>query len=180
MSLLKVITVLGALILVSGCSQSADTSDLKRYTQDIMAKPRGRIEPIPVFKPYEFFNYSASALRSPFQLPQSESESDSLNITDSKVRPDQNRAKQYLEQFPLGQLSMVGTLATPDGDRWALVRDGNGGVVRIKKGEYMGQSFGRVTSITENNINIIEIVPSGMGGWLERPRTIVMKGMLGE
>ena len=36
----------------------------------------------------------------------------------------------------------------------------------------MGRNHGRVISISETQIDLIEIVPSGAGGWIERPQTI--------
>src|SRR5690606_40776887 len=57
-----------ALALV-GCGGNSDTADLRKFMEDTQNRPRGRIEPIPVFKPYEFFSYSAAGMRSPFELP---------------------------------------------------------------------------------------------------------------
>ena len=168
-----------ALLALTGCTESADTSDLKQFVNKVMSTPRGRVEPIPEFKPYEFFNYSASALRSPFAAPVLEQNEVAI-IGSHSVRPDTDRAKEYLEQFPIGELSMVGTLQKPDGDLWALVRDGNGGVVRVRKGEYMGQNHGRIVAIADNRISILEIVPNGMGGWIELPRTLALDGLAGE
>ena len=148
---------------LSGCSQNADTSDLKQFVDRVLSTPRGRIDPIPVFKPYELFSYNASALRSPFALPYNANELQSVKAT-TDIRPDPDRAREYLEQFSLDNLVMVGTMQKPGNALWALVRDGNGGVVRVQRGEYMGQNHGRVVGITESKINLIEIVPNGLGG----------------
>jgi len=172
--------VLAGAVLVSGCSPSGNVNDLKKYVDDVSSKPRGRVEPIPEFKPYEAFSYSASALRSPFSLPAVAEETDRLQSNGLSIRPDPDRAKQYLEQFKIDELGMVGTLQKPDGDLWALVRDSSGSVVRVKKGEYMGQNHGRIVSIMNDRINLIEIVPDGQGGWLERPRTLALNGLAGE
>jgi type IV pilus assembly protein PilP len=75
---------------------------------------------------------------------------------------------------------MVGTLQKPQGDLFALVKDGYGGVVRVREGEYMGRNHGRIVSIQKDRINLIEIVPDGQGGWLERPRTLALNGAPGE
>jgi len=180
MKQLFLIPVVALVALVSGCSNSANNGDLQQFVADVMAKPRGRIEPIPEFKPYESFSYSASALRSPFSLPVVVNEAKDVGTNGFDIRPDMDRAKEYLEQFSIGQLAMVGTLQKPQGDLWALIQDGNGGVVRTKQGEYMGQNHGRIVSIMTDRINLIEIVPDGNGGWLERPRTVVLEGLSGE
>lgn len=166
-------------LMLSGCSGSADTSDLRRFVEETQNRPRGRIEPIPVFKPYEFFSYSAAGLRSPFDLPVVDESSLVVPVTDN-VRPDNDRPREYLEQFPLGALSMVGTLQGKDGVLWVLIRDGNGSVVRVREGYYMGQNHGRIVDVSEQRINLIEIVPNGQGGWLERPRTKALDGLGGE
>ncbi len=166
--------------ILQGCSGSADVGDLKQFTRSVLSKPRGRIEPIPVFKPYEYFSYSAAGLRSPFDLPVVIDTSLSLSQPSSNVRPDFDRAKEHLEQFPLSELDMVGTLTGLDGILWALVRDGDGSVIRVQEGYFMGQNHGNIISIAENRLNLIEIVPNGLGGWVERPKTIVLEVLGGE
>ena len=64
----RLIAVVLAGSFLGACSETGNT-DLQQYVKQTMAKPRGRIEPIPVFKPYEYFSYSAAGLRSPFELP---------------------------------------------------------------------------------------------------------------
>ena len=175
---MRILAATFALLSLTGCG-SADNTDLKQFVAEAISAPRGRVEPIPEFKPYESFTYSASALRSPFSLPISEEE---VEVQDAgmDISPNTDRAKEYLEQFNIGDLYMVGTLQKPDGALWAHIRDGNNSVVRTKVGEYMGQNHGRIVSISDSRINLIEIVPNGNGGWLERPRTIALEGTSGE
>lgn len=167
------------LLLLAGCSADSDTADLRRFVDDTMSKPRGRIEPIPVFKPYEFFSYSATALRSPFELPVLE-DPDVVLSADDNVAPDMDRLREQLEEFPMSSLKMVGTMKGADRQLWALVADGNGKVHRVKEGNYMGQNHGRIVSITEQRISLIEIAPNGKGQWLERPHTLTLSGLVGE
>jgi type IV pilus assembly protein PilP len=85
--------------------------------------------------------------------------------------PDQNRPREFLEQFPLDTLRMVGTLA----DRRAsfgLVQDKDGLVHRVGVGNHMGQNYGRIISITDSEIQLVEIISDGLGGYLERPAAI--------
>ena len=39
----------------------------------------------------------------------------------------------------------------------------------------VGQSDGRVTAINEDRVELVELVPDGAGGWLERPATILLE-----
>jgi len=68
---------------------------------------------------------------------------------------------------------MVGTLANGDG-RFALVKGGDG-VHRVKVGDYLGRNYGRIVDITDAEVEVLEIVPDGEGGWLERPRSLNLK-----
>lgn len=156
---------------LSGCMGGADFSDLQAYMDDVYKRPQGAIEPLPKFQPYEAFTYSASALRSPFQPPV---KIDLANRQQRSVgvKPDESRIRQFLEGFNIEVFEMVGTLGRDDGI-FALVR-GAGGVHRVKVGDYLGRNHGRVVAIDEAKIEVVEIVPDGEGGWLERPRSLTL------
>lgn len=176
---MRVFLLLIPLLLLTGCFGSGHQSDLKEFMQTTLNKPRGRIEPIPEFKSYEFFSYSAAGLRSPFEPPVIE-RSEVIVGGAGDIKPDLERRKEYLEQYPLGSLAMMGIMQMENGKLYALIKDGDGNVVRVTKGEYMGQNHGNIKSITEQHISLIEIVPDGTGGWLERPRTLALDGLVGE
>lgn len=163
-----------ALLSLSGCGNGSDTSDLQRYMAEERAKPPRAIEQPPKVVPYEPFTYSAAAaaLRSPFQPP---IKIDVVNKPKGSllIKPDETRVKQFLEGFNIETFEMVGTLANDNG-KFALLR-GAGGVHRIKVGDYLGRNYGKIGAISESQIDVIEIVPDGEGGWLERPRSITLK-----
>jgi type IV pilus assembly protein PilP len=46
---------------------------------------------------------------------------------------------------------------------------------RVRPAVYMGQSDGRVTGVFEDRIELIELVPDGAGGWLERPASLALE-----
>ncbi|EKM96137.1 MAG: type 4a pilus biogenesis lipoprotein PilP [Pseudomonas sp.] len=165
--------VLGlGLMALAGCGGGSDFSDLQQYLDEVRARPKGSIEPLPAFVPYEAFTYSAAALRHPFQPPVkidlAQREKGSKDI-----RPDETRIKQFLEGFNIENFVMVGTLANGDG-RFALVKGGDG-VHRVKVGDYLGRNHGRIVDITDAEVEVLEIVPDGEGGWLERPRSLNLK-----
>ncbi|MRI32135.1 pilus assembly protein PilP [Endozoicomonas sp. OPT23] len=156
-------------LLLSGCfTGSSGYSDLDQYMAEIKAKPSGRIEPLPIFTPYEAFAYRASGLRSPFEPPIKIKSSD--REFNSNVRPDEGRVKQYLEQFDIEVFAMVGSISNDDG-LWGLVK-GTDGIHRVKVGDYLGKNHGRITYIDDSELRIIEIVPAGSEVWIERPRTM--------
>lgn len=158
--------------LLTACTQDSGFSDLDQFMAETRAKPRGHVEPLPEFKAYEAFTYSAADRRAPFEPPVDVQ----LTMVDdqpvSDVEPDLDRPREVLENFDLKELSMVGTLQGPTGNLFALIRDSSGGIHRVRAGNYMGQNYGRIVGVSETRIELIEIVPNGSGGWVERPRSL--------
>ncbi|MEM6708902.1 MAG: pilus assembly protein PilP [Pseudomonadota bacterium] len=169
-SLCRGVTLL-TFALLAGCGPSNDFSDLEQWMAEVSARPARRIEPLPPFEQIAPFAYQASALRSPFEPPVVVRKVERRD--GPQVRPDSNRVKQFLEQFSIGQLAMVGTLEQGP-TRYALVRDAEGGVHRVQRGDYMGSDHGQVQRVDEAGIELIEIVPDGVGGWVERARTVAL------
>jgi type IV pilus assembly protein PilP len=81
------------------------------------------------------------------------------------------RKREYLEGFPLDTFRMVGTLFK-DGQLYGLVQTSDKLIHRVVVGNYVGQNDGRIISITESAIQLLEIVPDGLGGYTERAATI--------
>src|SRR3546814_10764499 len=69
---------------------------------------------------------------------------------------------------------MVGTIGR-GGGMVGLVVAPDKVVYRIQPGVYMGQNDGRVTAVHEDRIELVELVPDGAGGWLERPASVRSK-----
>lgn len=162
-----------ASVLLAACGGDSAYRDIDMFMDETKARPVGQIPPIPPFKAYKAFNYSASGLRSPFVRPVEAKQVARLSGSAS-VKPDFNRKQEYLEQFSLDSMRMVGSLEI-DGVRWALIRDSEDSVHRVRKGNFLGRNHGRIIESNENHIVIIEIVSDGAEGWIERPRTLEIK-----
>lgn len=147
----------------AGCGGGND--DLDEYINDVKGRAGGRIDPLPQIKPYETFAYEAQSLRSPFQPDVSKSRAA------TGPRPEANRPKEYLEQFPLDTLKMVGTLQR-DNNRYGLLQTQDGLVHRVIPGNFVGQNDGRVTSISDGEVQVEELVPDGIGGFYKRGAAI--------
>jgi len=87
--------------------------------------------------------------------------------------PDLNRRKEALEQFPLDALRMQGTLVQ-DGENWALLKAPDGSVHRVQVDNYVGQNYGRIKSITEESVNVVELISNGANGWQERDASLAL------
>lgn len=149
--------------LTAACSGGND--DLQAYLDEVKARPGGRIEPLPQIKPYETFAYEAELLRSPF-VPDTPK-----GRAAAGPRPEANRPKEYLEQFPLDTLTMVGTLEMNQ-SRYGLLQTQDGLVHRVVPGNYVGQNDGRVLAVADGEIQVEELVPDGIGGFFKRSAAI--------
>jgi len=156
-----------AVLALSGCADGND--DLRARIEEIKSRPGGRIEPLPEVKPYETFAYAAADQRSPFEAGAPSSAS-----AQSGLRPDASRPREFLEQFSLDTLKMVGTLDL-GGRNYGLVQTRDGLVHRVLPGNHLGQNDGRITAVEEAKISLIEIVPDGMGGFIQRPAALALR-----
>ncbi len=173
MKLLSVTLSVLLIALLSGCASDREFADLRAQMEEIKKRPKGRIEPPPEFKSYKTFSYSAAAMRSPFSPPV-EVETVALTAKRSNVKPDFNRPPEALEEFGIDSLSMVGTLRRPEQSLFALVQDPDGGLHRVRVGNYLGRNHGKIINVEPSKVDVVEIVSDGQEGWIERPRTIVL------
>lgn len=168
---LALATVLAGLL--GGCAGGME--DLEAMVADEKAKPGGGIEALPQPKLFETFAYEAQELRSPFQPDDGSSSVQAMAAKNaSGFGPDANRNREFLEEYPLDALRMVGTLELR-GTTYALIRDTDGGVHRVKTGNYLGQNHGKVSDITENEVRITEIVLDTKGVWISRDAALVLQ-----
>lgn len=158
-------------LTAAGCAR--DTSDLDAYITSVKARPAAPIEPIPEMKPFESFSYVAEGLRDPFE-PLAFISPQDVASADTGVNPDRSRPRELLEEFPLDSLRMMGTLRQK-GALWALVKDPSGTIHRVQTGNYLGQNFGRVVGIDEQQVKLVEIISSSTGGWIERQAALAIQ-----
>lgn len=172
--LLSVMRPLGAsalvALLLAGCSLGGRNDDLQQYIAEVKSRPQGTIEPLPPLRTYDAYVYNVTAKRSPFDPPV-EVKAIVDRQGDPKVQPDWTREREYLESFNVDSISMVGTLER-DGVFWALVKDGVGGINRVTVGNFLGKDHGEIVAASATQLDLVEIVSDGLGGWLKRPRTL--------
>ena len=163
-----VTTLLFAGFALSACG--GDMDDLDQYINSVKARPGGRIEPLPEITPYEVFTYVADAEghRSPF-VP--DSPQAAAGMAAGGTRPDPERSREFLEQFPLDTLRMVGTLELGE-THFGLVQTSDGLIHRVVPGNYMGQNDGRIVTVNDSEIELVEIISDGIGGYLERDAAV--------
>lgn len=168
------VIVISALML-TGCFGD-EMSDLKSYIASVKARPASKIPPLPTFESYVTVPYEAKQLRPPFTPPQQVQEDLTPPPVANKggkapTRPPVNRKLEPLESYSLDALKFVGYLAK-NGVRWAAIATPDKLIQHVRIGDHMGQNYGKVVSITETRIEILEIIEDGMGGWSEQPATL--------
>lgn len=174
--------VLGLGVALAGCA-SNDMTDLEQYAQQVLSRPaRATIEPLPEVKIPETYVYKAADehKRDPFEsflaAAQAKPEGQAKPV-DKKTAELQKEIGthnlQELEHFDLDSLRMVGTLQDKD-QLWAIILDKTGTVHRVKVGDYMGRNYGKIMSISEDKVQLREIVSTNGGGLEERPATIAL------
>ncbi len=152
------VTVLA--VFLAACS-SESTQDLKAFVRDSEKGLQTRVEPLPEVKSYEPFAYEAFDLPDPFKARKLEEGP----RPPKNQGPDLARRKELLESYPLDQVKFVGTLEQGK-YVYALVR-AEDTVHRVRAGNYMGQNFGLITTVTETEIKLKESIQDSEGEWKE-------------
>ena len=164
----RLILILLTALILAGCTRGM--SDLRAWVAQEKAKKGAPIPPLPVIKTFETFKYEDQDKRDPFSPSTAELQNTSAT---SGPRPDANRAKEPLEMFALDSLKMVGSVGVGP-QMEVLIKDPGGVIHRVHEGEYMGQNYGHITAISEDHVDLVELVSNGNGGWMERPASVAL------
>jgi len=171
-TLARALVILVPAISMVGCMKD-DMGDLKRYVKEVKARKQGSIEPLPEIRQVEPFFSKTGERRDPFKsVDQGEEVADEGD--GSGLAPDPNRRKEELESYSLDSLRMVGTLMQVD-TMWALVKTKDKTIYRVKAGNYLGRNDGRITRVTENKIELTELIRDRQQGYRERQATLALK-----
>lgn len=154
-------------ILFACYSQEGD--DLDKFMRDSAKNMRVKITPLPEVKPYVALQYNADGtLTDPFRARKATSKNDIL-------QPNLNRPKEPMEAYPLESIKYVGSLSKAK-LTYALLKTPDNGVQQVKVGNYIGQNFGMVTQITDNEVLLKEIIQDDLSGdWIERTNTLTLE-----
>ncbi len=166
----RIVIILCSIMILSGCTEGT-MSDLRLFVQNAHKDRKPRVEPLPRIRPYETYAYTATNLTDPFSAGNLQQKKPAPSV--SGLTPDLNRRKEPLEQYPLDSLRMVGTLSRGDSS-WAVIHAPDGTVHRAGKGNYLGQNFGKIMHVSDEKLNIKEIVQGPGGNWVERDSNIAI------
>jgi type IV pilus assembly protein PilP len=169
-----------SMAILAGCGEG-EHEDIKKWMAESSRDLRGRVPPLPELKPFPIISYQAHNEMDPFSANRVEPEK---REGGGGAKPDLDRPREQLENFPLESIQYIGVVSkTKSQDRYALIRV-DGVVYQAKKGNYMGQDFGRISEVTDSAIILREIVrdPSGQTtDWVERQITLqLLEGTQGK
>lgn len=161
---LRVALIAVALALLAGCTRG--DADLREWVAREKAQKGAPIAPLPVLKTFETFEYTDQGLRDPF--------APSLEELPANAGPQPDKhPKEPLEAYALDSLRMVGSMGAGSALE-GLIKDTEGTIHRVHIGNYMGQNNGKIVAIAETHVDMVELIPNGTGGWMERRATIAL------
>ena len=170
-----------AIILLAACVDQ-EMPDLTQEIAQIKAEKKVALLQMPAFPTETIVPYEGGSVRSPFEdFDKEKKDAIDPNANNNAnalppgcIRPDTYRNKEPLEGFPLDSLTMVGTLEEGN-SMWALISDPQKIVHMIKVNNYIGQNYGKITSIIENKVDVVELYSDEIGCYFERSAAITMK-----
>ena len=164
---IKLISVVLSTLILQGCADR-NMTDLREFVADVYKDKKPEIEPLPEIQPYKGFEYTAVEKNDPFRFDNIISNRSDESIVAGK-RPDADRTKEPLEEFPLDALSMVGTMSQK-GVPWVIVKTTQGTALLASIGNYLGQNDGKITQIfpEEQRVVLVETVIDPAGRWVTR------------
>jgi len=166
--------ILSLLLLVGLQACTGNMDEVKRYVSEIKQRPANPVEPIPPIATYVPVNYLGEGARNPFsEVIMAKADVVAGPRGTSGPQPDLERPREFLEQFSLDTLKMVGTFSRGN-DQWVLIKDPDLVIHRVSTGEFMGQNRGKIIAIYEDRIELSELIPNGTQGWLIREAAIAL------
>ena len=169
---IKSLMLLLTLPFFSGCVSNEGMTDLTDYVTKVKSQQKIRIEPLPEIKTAETFAFSPDGLRNPFQPAEAVQETVAVKAGNG-VLPDQTRPKEELESFSLDSLRMVGTV-TQKNILWGLIKTSDGTIHRVRRGNYMGQNYGKIVRVIEERVELLEILRDEPGIWREQQAILAL------
>jgi type IV pilus assembly protein PilP len=164
------VTVLAALSLAA-CGGD-DYQDIRQWMTEASKDLRGTVPSLPEIRAFPIISYNATDMVEPFAPAKIAPE----KRQGGGLTPDFDRPKEHLESFPLETLRMVGAIRK-EAVMYALIQ-ASGMVYQVRPGNYVGQNFGMVTSVSDTEVKITELVqdPSGQTTeWVERPASLLLQ-----
>ena len=169
----KRLLLLGAVsaLVLAGCAD--EQTDLRAWMAEVRRTTPPVSEVIPEPKKFEPYRYQSAEQVAPFDP---EKLSSAIKVADrrsSTLAPDMRRRKEPLESYPTDTIQMVGHLQQRG--RMLALLQADQMVYQARVGNYVGQNYGLITRISENEVKVKELVQDTTGDWVERETTLQLQ-----
>jgi type IV pilus assembly protein PilP len=152
--------------LLAGCSDS-DVREVRDWMDQVRKETRPAVKPLAEPKQFIPYAYGATEAVDPFSPNKLLAElARAAATSDNRFRPDPNRPRELLENYPLDTMQMVGMMKKGGVNSALLQVDRS--LHRVQPGQRIGQNFGTVARVTDNEVSIREVVQDAGGEWVER------------
>ena len=168
---MRLITVVVVCLILAACA-GEENEDLRLWIDEAGKGLKGGIPPLPEVKPYEAVPYDVGNLLDPFKPAKIGPEQKKSG--GGGLQPDMNRPREPLESYPLESLKYVGVM-TKSKVSYAIV-SADASLYQVRVGNYMGQNFGVITKISEEEVVLKELAQDSAGDWVERESTLLLLG----
>ena len=162
--------------LLAACG-SSDQEELQQWMAQQRAQAKPRVTPIEEPKKFQPQTYTVDGGADPFdsgKLTQALRRDAAKQVGQGGLMQSElNRRKEPLEAMPLDAMVMVGSLQK-QGQPTALVKVDRL-LYQVRVGNYLGQNYGKIIRITENSIQLREIIQDVTGEWIERNTELVLQ-----
>lgn len=155
------------------CGQ-VEMDDLNSFVVNAKSKVYPIDDKIPELKKIDALVFIGTEQRNPFIEPKAEVVEPVKHTPKSCPQPDFTRKKEALEAYSVDNLIMRGTLLI-NRALWALVEIPGGELHKVKPGYYLGLNYGKVLTITNNQIELLELASDRDGCWEERMTQITLQ-----
>jgi len=153
-------------VLAAGCSDSS-VREVRTWMDQVKKETRVSIKPLQEPKAFTPFAYNEKDVVDPFSPNKLLAElARDAAVSNNPLKPDTERRRELMEGFPLDTMNMVGTIEK-SGVHYALLQIDKT-LYQVKTGQRIGQNFGVVTKVGDQEIAIREVVQDAGGEWVER------------
>jgi len=151
--------------MLAGCGDS-DVQEVRDWMKQVEAQTQPHVAKIAEPKAFIPFAYNEKDQVDPFNPQKLLAELAKQLPSGGGLRPDTTRRKEVLEGYPLDTIKMVGVIEK-NGVIHAVLQVDRA-VYQVVVGQHLGENYGRITGITDNAVNIKEVVQDATGDWVER------------
>jgi type IV pilus assembly protein PilP len=162
-----------AMLSLTACGDNG-LDELKGWMEQVKKETNVKVPPIAEPKVFIPVAYDGGELIDPF-------DSSKLLVVfarmkaanDNGLKPDFDRPKEALEGYALETMKMVGTFDNRK-TLQGLIQIGKA-VFPVLVGGYIGQNFGKVISINDTRIDLVEVIQDASGEWTERKASLELQ-----